>query len=76
MFFDLPVLEDAVGDVAAHDGVHDEKEEDGEVKPDELVQLAIEETGPKKERVTLKKSLQALKLCVTDGDKVLSYYVA
>ena len=42
----LPVLEDTVGDVAAHDGVDDEKDEDGEVEPDELVQLAVEEAGP------------------------------
>ena len=44
----MPVLEDAVGDVAAHDGVNDEKQEDGEVEPDELVQLTIKEAGPKK----------------------------
>ena len=42
----LPVFEDAVGDVDAHDGVDDEKDEDGEVEPDELVQLAVEEAGP------------------------------
>ena len=43
----MPVLEDAVGDVDAHDGVDNEKNEDGEVEPDKLVQLAIEEAGPK-----------------------------
>ena len=42
----LPVFEDAVGDVDAHDGVDDEKDQDGEVEPDELVQLAVEEAGP------------------------------
>ena len=42
----LPVFEDAVGDVAAHDGVDDEEDEDGQVEPDELVQLPVEEAGP------------------------------
>ena len=50
----MPVLEDAVGDVAAHDGVDDEKDEDGEVEPDELVQLAVEEAGPKKIHIKFK----------------------
>ena len=42
----MPVFEDAVGDVAAHDGVDDEEDEDGQVEPDELVQLPVEEADP------------------------------
>ena len=43
----MPVFEDAVGDVDAHDGVDNEKEENGKIKPDKLVQLAIEKAGPR-----------------------------
>ena len=43
----MPVLEDAVGDVDAHDGVDNEKDKNGKIKPDKLVQLAIEKAGPK-----------------------------
>ena len=43
----LPVFEDGVGDVDAHDGVEEKKNEDGKVEPDELVQLPVEEARPK-----------------------------
>ena len=52
----MPVFEGAVGDVAAHDGVDDEEDEDGQVEPDELVQLPVEEAGPKKIFIGLFKS--------------------
>ena len=43
----MPVFEDAVGDVDAHDGVDNEKDKNGKIKPDKFVQLAIEKAGPK-----------------------------
>ena len=43
----MPVFEDGVGDVDAHDGVEKKKNQNGKVEPDELVQLPIEEARPK-----------------------------
>ena len=43
----LPVFEDGVGDVDAHDSVEKKKNQNGKVEPDELVQLPIEEARPK-----------------------------
>ena len=45
--FYLPVFEDTVGNVDAHDGVDNEKDKNWKIKPDKLVQLAIEKAGPK-----------------------------
>ena len=43
----LPVFEDGVGDVNAHDSVEKKKNQNGKVEPDELVQLPVEEARPK-----------------------------
>ena len=43
----LPVFEDGVGDVDAHDSVEKKKDQNGKVEPDELVQLPVEEARPK-----------------------------
>ena len=43
----LPVFENGVGDVDAHDSVEKKKNQNGKVEPDELVQLPIEEACPK-----------------------------
>ena len=42
----LPVFEDGVGDVDAHDSVEKKKNQNGKVEPDELVQLPVEEARP------------------------------
>ena len=42
----LPVFENGVGDVDAHDGVEKKKNQNGKVEPDELVQLPVEEARP------------------------------
>ena len=55
--FLLPVFEDAVGDVGAHDGVDNEKNENWQIKPDELVQLAVEQTGPVKGKTYRKENV-------------------
>ena len=54
----LPVFEDA------HDGVDDEEDEDGQVEPDELVQLPVEEADPliKKQTLLLPASCETLRL--------------
>ena len=42
----MPVFEDGVGDVDAHDSVEKKKDQNGKVEPDELVQLSVKEARP------------------------------
>ena len=53
----LPVFEDGVGDVNAHDSVEKKKDQNGKVEPDELVQLSVKEARPENINLVHRRSL-------------------